>query len=223
MLSRSTTLFAVACLFIGLPRAAGAIEWNAVTQFSATKNPNTYWSYSTNALPLKKAKAVCSIPKFVGWTTGEAVPNSISVVRNRTGAEVDCLTIRTPTDHLDMDPESGAITVSWTAPSSGTFLIKGDFLGIDTGQNAHPVSIAVTGAPRFLPVLSPLTVNRAIQDQIGNFGRSDHQFYRCGRRRLSQSQHGAKSDNKIGAIANLSCSAPREKALARHRQTYRLL
>ena len=142
---RLAELFTVSCVFIGATQAAMAVEWNAVTQFSSTKNPTTYWSYSTNALPLKKAKAVCSIPKFVGWTTDEPIPNAISVLRNRTGAEVDCLTIRAPTDHLDMDPESGAITVSWTAPSSATFLIKGDFLGIDTGQNAHPVFISITG------------------------------------------------------------------------------
>ena len=145
MPSRIWNAFLPVWLVLTAPSVACAIEWNAVTQFSANKNPNTYWSYSTNALPLLRQRAFCTTPKLAGWSTKQPIPNGIYIVKNKTGAEVDCETIRSPTDHLWMDPESGAITVSWTAPSSGTFLIKGDFLGIDTGEHAHPVTISING------------------------------------------------------------------------------
>lgn len=44
-----------------------------------------------------------------------------------------------------MDPESGNVSVVFTASSAGTYTITGNFLGIDTGENSHPVEILDDG------------------------------------------------------------------------------
>ena len=44
-----------------------------------------------------------------------------------------------------MDPESGNVSVVFTASSAGTYTITGNFLGIDTGGNSHPVEILDDG------------------------------------------------------------------------------
>jgi len=119
---------------------AKAPRWDAVKQFSFRQNPHGAWSYATNALPVKPDKAYC-LPGVKGWFTYQPIPNALGIVRNYTGATADCATIQAPTDHLWMDPEGGAVIVTWTAPQSGNFKITGDFLGIDTGENSHPVSI----------------------------------------------------------------------------------
>jgi hypothetical protein len=44
-----------------------------------------------------------------------------------------------------MDPESGNVSVVFTASSAGTYTITGNFLGSGTGENSHPVEILDDG------------------------------------------------------------------------------
>jgi hypothetical protein len=46
---------------------------------------------------------------------------------------------------LWLDPESGNVSVGFTAPSKGTYTITGSFLGIDLNQTSHPVEILDNG------------------------------------------------------------------------------
>jgi hypothetical protein len=53
-----------------------------------------------------------------------------------------------------MDPEGGNVSVMFTAPAAGTYTITGDFLGIDTGENSHPVDILDNGTGVFSGTIS---------------------------------------------------------------------
>ena len=65
------------------------------------------------------------------------------------------LTIRLPGDHLDLDPESAAnVRTRFTAPMAGTFVVSGDFLGVDTSENSHAVSILVNGKSAYANTIS---------------------------------------------------------------------
>ncbi len=140
-----TSLLA-ACLGMAASPALSA-NWNAVAQFSHVLNPNGQWSYYDDVShpPLKPAKNISGLHKVSGWWDQQGYPNSVIILKNGSGVTVNYLTIVAPTDHLWMDPETGTATVQWTAPVAGTFGIRGDFLGIDTGQHAHPVDVAIGG------------------------------------------------------------------------------
>ncbi len=121
--------------------------YNVVTGFSGASNPNGVWTYNYNGIAFTDSQ---SVSNFVGagvsgWWTREAIPNSLIIIQNVSGSTVSYLTIRDPTSTLWLDPESGNVSVMFAAPSAGTYHISGAFLGIDTGENAHPVEIMDNG------------------------------------------------------------------------------
>jgi hypothetical protein len=122
--------------------------YNVVTGFSNATNPNGVWTYDYNGIAYTDSQAVSN---FAGtglpaWWTGQPIPNSIYIAQNVTGSTISILTIRDPTNTLWMDPESGSVAEVFTAPSAGTYTIAGNFLGIDTFENSHPVEILDNGS-----------------------------------------------------------------------------
>jgi hypothetical protein len=121
---------------------------NVVTGFSSTSNPNGVWTYNYNGIGFTNSQGVSN---FAGtglpaWWTGQSIPNSLDITQNVTGSTVNYLTIQDPTNTLWLDPESGNVSVVFTARSAGTYTITGAFLGIDTGENSHPVEILNNGS-----------------------------------------------------------------------------
>ena len=122
--------------------------YDIVTGFSGTSNPNGVWTYAYNGTAYGASQAVSN---FLGtglpaWSTGEAIPNRIYVAQNITGSTVSYSSAQVPTNTLWLDPESGNVSVAFTAPSEGTYTITGNFLGIDLNQTSHPVEILDNGA-----------------------------------------------------------------------------
>ena len=122
--------------------------YNVVTGFPSASNPNGVWTYQYNGTGYTDSQGFSNIGGIgvPGWWTGEAIPNSLYIGQNVSGSTVSHLTIRDPTNTLWLDPESGNVSVTFTAPSAGTYHIGGAFLGIDTGENSHPVEIMDNGA-----------------------------------------------------------------------------
>jgi hypothetical protein len=133
---------------------AGPI-YNIVTGFAPT-NPNGVWTYNANGAPFPNSEGGSNpiglgLPGF--WT-GNPIPNSLVLVQNVSGSTVISSTVQSPTGSLWMDPESGNLSVLFTAPSAGTYTITGNFLGIDTGENSHPVEILDNGTVVFSGTIS---------------------------------------------------------------------
>jgi len=129
---------------------------NVVTGFSSTSNPNGVWTYNYNGIGFTNSQGVSN---FAGtglpaWWTGQSIPNSLDITQNVTGSTVNYLTIQDPTNTLWLDPESGNVSVVFTARSAGTYTITGAFLGIDTGENSHPVDILDNGTGVFSGTIS---------------------------------------------------------------------
>jgi hypothetical protein len=125
---------------------AGSI-YNVVTGFSGTSNPNGVWTYDYNGTAYTSSQEVSNYlgTGLSGWSTGEAIPNRIYILQNVTGGTVTYSTVQDPTSTLWMDPESGTVSIVFTAPSAGIYTITGDFLGIDKYENSHPVEILDNG------------------------------------------------------------------------------
>lgn len=142
--------FAVAILATLLPNMVAAAPakpvYSAVGQFSVVRNPNGAWSYLSNGSLLRYVNKACLANGLVCRWNGKPTCNSASILASRTGLPVTWLTIRLPADHYDMDPQAIAnVATRWTAPKAGTYQIQGDFLGIDTTGNSHPVAIMLNG------------------------------------------------------------------------------
>ena len=119
--------------------AAGATTYDAVSDFSIVNNPNGPWSYQYSGGQLSDHFTLGTDTHF--WWDGQQVPNAVSVGKNLSGQDDSYETIVLPANTLALDPESQSVWVAFTAPSSGSYVISGAFSGIDTGENAHPVSI----------------------------------------------------------------------------------
>ncbi len=137
---------------------------DAVGDFSTASNPNGVWSYSAAGALLTQ---VSTGTGFVDWNDGENSPNYAYVAQNTSGSTISDLTIVDPTDALWLDPQGKpSVDVIYTAPTAGFYTISGQFLGIDTGENAHPVAITANGATVFDSTISPMA--KATRSMCGN-------------------------------------------------------
>jgi hypothetical protein len=124
------------------PSAASTRSYNAAAEFSLAHNPNGVWSYRGAGSLLPLVASDCDRIGLVCRWNGRPVCNSAIVGAGKGHRPAAFMTVRLPADHLEMDPEGVRnVSVRWTAPAAATFEIRGDFLGVDTTGNAHPVSI----------------------------------------------------------------------------------
>jgi len=123
---------------------------NIVLDFSNSSNPNGVWTYLYNTSPTTEtaftASQATTFETLPEWYNGQGEPDAIYMVNNNSGSTVSYLTINDPTGVLWLDPEEYGVAVEFTAPTTGTYNIVGNFLGIDTGENSHPVEILENGS-----------------------------------------------------------------------------
>ncbi len=134
-----------------------AATYNAVTDFSLSSNPNGVWTYLYNASLLSSAVTGSGATAGVNywWNNGGAVPNQAFIGANVSGKTVTISGgIVIPTNVLWMGNQSNSVDVRFTAPTTGSYSIIGNFLGIDTRQLSHPVKILLNGMAIFSDTIS---------------------------------------------------------------------
>jgi hypothetical protein len=114
--------------------ASHAATYSAAGDFSLSGNPNGVWSYLYNNALLSQT---ISASGYNAWWSGQAVPNSL-IVGEATSGPTSNGTVQFGTNYLTMDPESQTVDVRFTAPSTGTYLITGQFFGADSQTNCQP-------------------------------------------------------------------------------------
>lgn len=174
---RKTLVFGVASLAaagtslaVTAPAFAAASS-NAVSQFSATKNPHGVWSYMAagKLLTVSQPKDSCGPKVLKAWDSSGSPPNEASVIGNKTNAEVSCTennTVKIPAETLNIDPESLAtVAVVWTAKKAGTYTVAGRFTGDDTSEQSHSVAILHNGTSVYANTVSDY-------EQVDSFSQS---------------------------------------------------
>jgi hypothetical protein len=153
---RSVTITAITLLALFPKASIARTFYDAVKNFSIKANPNGPWSY-LSAVPLPyKANSIMGVKGLPYWYSNlQGCCENAYVVRNKTGAPADILTIVAPIDHLWFDPQGNAnVIVRFQAPKAGVYVFAGDFLGIDTDQVSHPVSISENAVTIFSGTIS---------------------------------------------------------------------
>lgn len=155
-LSCLARLCAVLVLLVFAQVLRADTTYNIVTDFSSSSNPNGVWSYDYNGGAFLATQGSTSVngTGLPGWWTDEAVPDSLLIALNNTGSAKVFSTVTVPTNTLWLDPESGSVAVVFTASSAGTYAIDGDFLGIDSVGNSHPVEVLDDGSVVFSGTIS---------------------------------------------------------------------
>lgn len=149
-------LIGVFAIDAGIP-ASAASPYNAVKNFTLRSNPipGGVWSYiDPTGLLLQKGKNADGVTGLSQWDNDQ--PNCYATVvdRNVSGGTINYGTFVLPTNYLRLDPENTAfVAVRFTAPVAGKYIIKGNFLGIDTNQQSHSVDIMKKGVSIFTGII----------------------------------------------------------------------
>jgi hypothetical protein len=125
---------------------------NLASDFSGTSNPNGVWTYEyfngSAYTPYNAATqgfASCVTGSNGCYSNGGAFGFNTGMVSNVSGSTIILSTLHDPTGYVSMDPQSLGLEAVFTAPSTGTYSIDGNFLGIDVSENAHTVRILDNG------------------------------------------------------------------------------
>jgi hypothetical protein len=124
-------------------------HWDAVRDFSTVSNPNGAWTYGDelslggafNPFPLS-ATLFTDGPC---WYNGAVLPNEAYVCLSTSQYTQQQLTVIVPNDMLYMGAQTNVVVARWTAPSSGTFWILGQFRGLDLLQPQLTIAIYENG------------------------------------------------------------------------------
>ncbi|MGA3401185.1 MAG: PEP-CTERM sorting domain-containing protein [Acetobacteraceae bacterium] len=169
-------LAAATVIALGLAGHAQAQTFSAVGDFSIANNPNGVWAYRY-AIPGPTTLTLtsqCSIAGAACWWDGASIPDSVAIVKNTTGGTISYADVNQGPNVLAMDPESYTAIVQFTAPVAGIYSINGDFTGIATDNNPHPVAIMDDGVSIYSNTVSTygqddafnLTETLAVNDTI---------------------------------------------------------
>ena len=128
--------------------------WDVSKNFSSKHNPNGPWRYYGNGTLLDQGGDNCSSVDAhgcPGWYNGQSEPDEVNAIANNTGSTISGQTIVIPPGYVDLNAESGYVTIYWIAQASGTYTVTGSFLGIDTSEGTHFVHVDLLGtqAPLF--------------------------------------------------------------------------
>ena len=132
-------------LAITAAQAAGVD--NAWSAFSLKSNPNGPWSYLSGGTLLGQTIPNCEgYAKLLCRWNGQQPSSSCVAAANKTGATATFYTIVLPPRYIWLDPENTpSSTVQWTAPITGSVIVTGNFLGIDTSEATHTVAVTHNG------------------------------------------------------------------------------
>jgi hypothetical protein len=150
-------------VLVAVPQVKGGANYNAVTDFSLSGNPNGQWSYlyDPGSGPQLFTHPVVNYaePGVDAWWNGLSVPNSSATFKNTTGQTIYLYgggVTLTPS-MLCMDPVINKSDITrWTAPSAGTWSISGLFQGIDINEHSHTVEILDDSTTM---LLAPTSIN----------------------------------------------------------------
>jgi hypothetical protein len=138
-----------------------ASTFDIVSGFSGSANPNGVWGYYydvgslTAYSPSTQSVSNLEGSGVAGWFDGLGEPNSTDIGVNNTGRSLAvCGTCSVPTGYIFTDPEGLGTMILFTAPSAGTYVISGNFIGADINQNSHPVEILDDGKVVFSSTIS---------------------------------------------------------------------
>jgi hypothetical protein len=121
-------------------------QYDALADFSTASNPNGVWSYLYNGLSaLPTATTFGANPQLQSWWDGQTVPNSVNIIANTSGTDIQSGTVVFSANALLIDPQSLGATVQFTAPTAGTYNLTGFFSSLDTTGNSHAANIYVGG------------------------------------------------------------------------------
>lgn len=122
-----------------LATPAMATTYNAVTDFSASNNPNGVWSYRDGSGSLLTHTGTTGIGT-AQWDNGGGYPSG-SYVGVNTGSAATSGTVYYAADSVHLDGQGVGAEVRFTSASGGTFGVAGDFSYGDTSMVTHTVSI----------------------------------------------------------------------------------
>jgi uncharacterized protein (TIGR03437 family) len=158
MIRRMRILACIALLTLFTPVLSAQTVYSAVAQYSLNSNPNGPWSYLDSTQTLSPYVGGTGIVGLFGWvspvSTGGAKEGIWKNITASTLNPPAYPNLLLPPDHLFLGSFVSKLTVRFTAPSAGAFTVTGDFLGVDTGQLSHPVSVLVNGSAMFSGTLS---------------------------------------------------------------------
>jgi hypothetical protein len=129
--------------------AHGASTYDVVRDFNIKANPNGVWSYQNSSNNLAySARRFQGIPGLENWSDDANSPDTVTIVRNKTGGPVslfdqemtlppNCLALESSNDSA-----IGDANIVFHAPAAGTYTIKGNFLGLDV-KEAHYTHINI--------------------------------------------------------------------------------
>ena len=178
MMKRFVERFLATCVFCA---GANAASYNAVSDFSIKSNPNGVWSYiDANQLLVTPSTGF----GLSGWILPLVGFGNEGIVQNITGATLTWQPFGpptpaavVPTDHLYFSTGINNTVLRFTAPASASYLISGDFLGIDTVPVAHNVAVLVNGKLYLLLGASPTYYpERSVQYRSNSQWRGHRRF-----------------------------------------------
>jgi hypothetical protein len=173
-------------LFLLMTQAASAqapqwktADYDAARDFSIQSNPNGVWSYGWesslgSALDLYTVTDTTSVQGMSFWS---AYLNSLPYVAHNDTDKQNCWqTVCIPPSYLQLHPGPiGELSVlRWTAPSSGTFQMQIEFVGLDwAGPTSTYVHVLLNSKRSLLkaPITSyqlPLSFPRALLLSAGD-------------------------------------------------------
>lgn len=131
---------------------AQAQTYDCVKDFSIASNPTGVWSYGWTptlggAFTLYTVTDTTSVPGMSAWLDSGTYPSDPPYVdHNDTTGTICFETFCVPPRYLHLHPgANGQYTVvRWTAPSAGTYEIRGSFVGLDgAGPTTTDVHVLV--------------------------------------------------------------------------------
>ncbi len=152
-------------------------QYNAVSQFSTSSNPNGQWSYvaAGSSLTTSVPKDFCGPNALGGWTNGRTPPHQAAIAADLTASALSCTannTVTVPAESLNLDPEGiSSVAAVWTAQTAGTYTVAGRFRGDDSFQQSHSVKILLNATDIYANTISSYgeveTFNQSVTVAVG--------------------------------------------------------
>jgi hypothetical protein len=117
--------------------AHGASTYDVVRDFNIRANPNGVWSYQDTTNLAYAHHQYQGVRRLDNWSDDANSPNTVTIVRNKTGAPVSLFDqeMTLPPNYLALESGNGSqgdsANIVFTAPSTGNYTITGDFRGLD--------------------------------------------------------------------------------------------
>lgn len=151
-------LKALVCVgLVAVNAAGGPLTYSAAGDWTGS-NPSGPWSYlgasgwggtfsplSVYANPYDGVAPYIPPTPWVGldsWHNGISQPNWEGISHNQTTTPYSWVTMVLPPNLLQLDPESGAVAVRFTAPQSGLYSVSGLFQTVDI-YSYNPVHLGI--------------------------------------------------------------------------------